>query len=66
MDELKYIIFAIAIIICKIIDVIGKYRRIIKLEKLDNSKIESIGKYEGKLKSNFSILTLGKNKVNET
>ena len=66
MENYKYLIMGAVIIICKMIDVIAKTKRISKLEKLDESKIESIGKYEQKSKSNFSIFNIGKNKADET
>ena len=66
MREVNYMIIGIIAIIYKIIDVIAKHSRINKLEKLDNSKIESIGKYEGKAKSNISIFNIWRNKIDET
>ena len=66
MGEENYIILGIIAIIYKIIDVFAKHYRINKLEKLDNSKIESIGKYEGKSKSNLSIFNIWRNKIDET
>jgi hypothetical protein len=66
MDGINYIVFGVALIICKIIDAIAKHLRISKLEKLDNSKIESIGKCEGKAKSNITMLNIWRNKNDET
>jgi len=66
MESYKYLIFGLVIIICKIIDVIAKHSRISKLEKLDNSKIKSIGEYEGKSKSSMTLFNIGKNKIDET
>ena len=66
MGIFEVIVTGLVVIICKIIDTNAKNKRIDKLEKLDNSKIESIGEYEGKSKSNISIFNLGRNKIDET
>jgi hypothetical protein len=62
----EVIVTGLVVIICKIIDAIAKNKRIDKLEKLDNSKIQSIGKYEGKSKSNPSLFNFWRNKIDKT
>lgn len=66
MGIFEVIVTGLVVIICKIIDTNAKNKRIDKFEKLDNSKIESIGKYEGKSKSNVSLFSFWRNKIDET
>ena len=66
MGILEVIVTGLVVIICRIIDTNAKNKRIEKLEKLDNSKIKSIGKYEEKSKSKISMFNYWKNKIDET
>lgn len=54
----------IVIILITIIKEIGKSKRITQFKNMDSSKIESIGNYEKKSKSKYSILSFWNKKMN--
>jgi hypothetical protein len=60
-----FIVLGIRIIVIAIIKEVGKSKRISQFKKMDSSKIESIGNYEKKSKSKYSILSFWNKKIHE-